>query len=403
VENQGGTEVRIQLTPELVLASTPSFTSTPILKPEFTVTPAEVTSVPTPLNVLPTNTPREVYKPINLEFRITYVIYEEDTNNKIVGSKLFVLDPPYENPQLIFSSEGNDQTNVLFSQFPWSNNYQKLVFSEQTKSGSKLASIYDRSTGEITPLITSIEEDYHIILNKFNWSIDNRRFYIPVYEGFAIRSQIIDIISGEINALDYLTQDELLAWSFTNPDQFVLITRPNFPETGGETISVREIGITEPLISIRDFQNYLLLSDNFSLSPNGELAVIGAISQNGTPVDLLLNFKTGEWKVVLQNQDIPVTKYWSPNNKWIVFNRFNNGLFLLDIEKPGRLIQISSSDSAIPISWLSDSSMLIFQDGSGVYGVFPEKPENTFLIQDFSSILQGIAPFFQIDLITSGS
>jgi hypothetical protein len=365
---------------------------------------ASYSRTPTPKIPTPTLTPTKT-KPVELleiNFRLIYATFVKDDNGEILETNVWVLEPPYQIPQLLYTFQ-RDVRLTFYAGFFVSHDRTRFAFQHFTENDLLTVGIGGFENEELEQLIEPIpSEDYQVFLYRNDWSQNNNWLHILTEDFYQfVWSAIVDTDTKERHFLDYRTQDSFLAWVPTETDQYVYISRPNFPEGGGETINIGRVGSSAPLKSITDFSDYILTSRRyFSLSSDGEKCVLLATDKDRNQVYLLIDFTTATWEELLFDVNIPVRDYWSPDGKWLVFIESHEGFFFLNIQDAGEdLIRVAASGYATPIGWLTDSSMLVYQERYEVYGVNPNVPRNPILIQDFSYVLQDAAPYYQIDLI----
>jgi hypothetical protein len=292
----------------------PTSTKTALLgetpKPPTTTPLPHIPATPAP-SITPTAPHFDLVNEYGLGFRIIYVTYEVDNQNEITGSELWSLGPENQNPQLLqsFSATTGDGSGdvILFPIFPETRNDRMLAFARVTKDQMVIVAAINLQSGELEQLVGPVSErDYQIALNRFGWSSDGNWLYTAFDDGAATVAGIVDVETKKIHFLNYEVQDELLSWSPSRPSQYAYISHPKFPERGGETINIGEIGSAEPVATIGEFRNFTLL-DKFAWSPDGEKAIIQSVSYEGVPTYLLLDFRKQTWSELLADQDLSVT------------------------------------------------------------------------------------------------
>jgi hypothetical protein len=375
----------------------PMASSTP--KSPFTAVPTLLTTEAATQTTLTTSTNPK----IDLDLRVSYITYEYDNKNEILTSQFWVLYPPYQSPQLLYRTGDGNQDHIISSVF-WSHNNRLAAFAHLAGDQSHIAfSVFDTITQEVYPLSETFSID-RPFQTQFDveWSFDDRWLYLE-YEDIEqfIHAQIVNIETKETYPLDHSTQDVLTAWSPIVADEFAYISRKDFPNPGGDVICVGKVSQNTPLRCTEKF-SVLIGGNTFSWSSDGEKALAVAGNNTKTFRYLLLDLNTMQWKLFLTLSEtwLNLSENWSPDNQFIVFYNYNQGLHLLNVsdENP-KLIRVSDLESAHPLGWLSDSQVLIFQADYSVYAVNPKDLHNVELVEDFTALLKTKTPIYQIDLM----
>ncbi len=335
--------------------------------------------------------------------RITYAVFNENANNEITDSRMYILDPPYVSSQLIYASKGSDSIDISNSPISWSSDLQKISFSVLSNNDFKSVYIYDTALKNISPVLSSINSNYQVVFPGFDWSLDGQWLSILIDEGYATQSHIVNVNTRNDIALDYITQEQMLGWRPLHAQEFITMSYPDFPNEDKVIVSLRILGKAAPARNFVFPNGYTVLMDwrwsFFSISPDGNLAVFKSQTTSSSfsymPVYLFLNLDTGEWSKYAPDHDISLTRFWSPDSRYLAFIS-NYGLQILDIREY-RLTNILSNPTAKPLGWLP--GWLIFENNHKIFGVSTKRPENQCLIQDIKPILRDVSPFFWIDLI----
>lgn len=352
--------------------------------PTLTVTPA------------PTALPTEER---DLSFRITFATYKE-SGNRTKGTVAYV-DPPFANPTVVYSSslELPEFGIAISKSYAWSHDFQKLALEHRNDSEGVSISIIDLAAEETSNILASNSANDRIMVDSYSWSIDDRYFISEIFDGYASTSIITDLQTNTSMQLNYQFQEELLGWSPVDGDQYVKISRPDFPDFGGDILTLNQVYRSTPLITLSDFDAETLLSNVFSWSPDGTLIIVGAQTESGLFSHYLIDLTTNQHVSLLPGFRVPVSRLWSPNNRWVIFYRFDDGIYLLDVGSPEEVLAVPNSSSATLINWLPDSSQFIYLLDNRIYSVSPLAPDSPVLLDDLSDILDSLGPHFRIDLL----
>ncbi len=346
----------------------------------------------------------EMCSDIASKVRITYVTFEENNDNKLVGSSMYFLDPPYITPHQIYTSNNGETINVSNLQpVLWTNDLQKVSFSVSAGDTSRSVYVYDDATKNVLPVLTSINSEYQVIFPRFSWDPTEKWLSVLIDEGYAIQSHIINVNTGETTILNYQSQEQVLAWHPLRAGEFITMSYPDFPNEDKVVIALRVLGQETPVKTFIFPDGYTILMDwrrsFFSISPDGNLAVFKSqtvpIGTSSLPIYLFLTLDTGEWAEYLPQREISVTPFWSSDNRYLTFSS-KTGLQILDVTEH-HLINIPSNVTAKPLAWLSDR--LVFENSHKVYSISPRRPETLCLIQDISAIVSNISPPFWINIL----
>lgn len=370
-------------------------------KPKSTVTavPSLLANEAATQTVLSTST----YPTINVDLRVSYITYAYDDRNEILASQFWALYPPYHSPQLLYSTGNGNQAHIVSSVF-WSHNNRQAAFAHLVGDQAHIAfSIFDTITQEVHPITKtfSVEGPFQIQFD-IEWSFDDRWLYLE-YEDIEqfFHAQIVNTETKEPYPLDHSTQDVLAAWSPVLTDEYAYISRKNYPNLGGDVICVGKAGLNTPLRCTEKF-DVLANGNSFSWSSDGEKALVVAGNRAETFSILLLNLNTMQWKpfLTLPGTSLNLSKYWSPDNQFVVFYYYREGLHLLNVsdEKP-ELIRISDLERVYPLGWLSDGRALIFQSDFSVYAVDPRDSHKVILVEDFTTLPEAKTRIYKIDLM----
>ena len=340
-------------------------------------------------------------------FRVTFVTYKLDDQNEVIKSDLLVLYPPYEFPQLLFSTENGKQDYILTRPF-WSHDGQRVAFAELAGDEQNIVfSIFDIETKEVIQITEKISLDQPFSSNyTVKWSSDDKWLYLDYYSDYS-NGQIVNTMTKECVRMEYRTQDELVSWSPVVADQYVSISRKNFPDPGGDILCLNEVGDKKPLKCFEDL-NYILLSGNtFSWSPKGDMALIEVSDSSENYLFVSLNFIDMEWELLLVDKYFELFNFWSPNDRWIALYAYKKGINLLDIDQGHpKLIPVTVLENPQPIGWIPNDQRMIYENEYAIYLANPEELENSILIEDFSSLLRDkyqVYNTYSIDLMGTQS
>ncbi len=136
---------------------------------------------------------------------------------------------------------------------------------------------------------------------------------------------MFDLLTQNTYSLESLSQDEFTSWSPVVDDEYAYISRPNFPEAGGDLLCIGKIDRDEPVLCIDQFEDYSLSSGNqFSWKLDGNNAFILAGNDTGTYY-LEIDFKKNQVTPTISIDGYQLSNFWSPDDRWIVFY----GLYLM--------------------------------------------------------------------------
>lgn len=363
---------------------TPAFQNSNLVKPTDVLhTPLAPTFVPT-IQML-TNTPR----PSEVALRVSYVTTEIDGQNEVFQSKLWVLYPPYNSPQLLYTTE-NGKHDYIISAPVWSHSGKQVAFAHLGGDRQHIAfSIFDVEKQElvrVTDDLVSNDPDNTNYIMK--WSNDDQWLYLDYFLDFS-NGQIINVMTGESLKLNSRTQDELLEWSPVTGDQYISISRKNFPNPGKDVLCLNTVTNRASPKCFEDLGYTLLSGNTFSWSADGEKALIVAGDSSENFSYIVLNFNNMNWKLILVSEYFEPFNIWSRNNRWIALAAYRRGIRFLDVtqEQP-KLDIVTEVKYPQLLGWLFNGQAMVYQSEYAVYSVNPEKPSNSNLIKDFRSLLK---------------
>lgn len=340
-----------------------------------------------------------------IDLRITFQTVKVGDANELIASYLWVLSYPYQHPRLLHVIDKGNQNHIV-SPVYWSHAGDRLAFVHLVADESHIAvSILDMKTDELVQFTESIScEDPYATSYIIRWSIDDRWIYLNMDDGF-IHSRIIDTSTKDRYQMNQLTQDELVAWSPVEVDEYAYISRKNYPEPGRDMICIGKVNQTTPEKCVESPEGQVILSpytfrgNTFSWSLDGEYALVASMANDPLIHYMLLDFRNDLWSNVLVDKQYLLSNDWSPDSQWVVLFEYRKGLRLLSpIAETAQLIEVSNSQNPLPLGWILEGNLIVYQDEYAVYYFSPDGPEKPILIYDFESVLSETA-IYQIDLV----
>jgi hypothetical protein len=224
------------------------------------------------------------------------------------------------------------------------------------------------------------------------WSLEDKWIavtlaYDSTVSGYTEKTPIVDIEGDLAMELDQSTR--FMGWSPLNPEQFLYILRPNYPQQGGETVNIGNMNINEPLRTISNLDSYIPRGTS-PLSPDG-LKTILVVQVGNDPTNetsLLLDFQQETWQVIPNaNTEGFAPSLWSPDGQWVVYIGRDGLLFLPASELNQLMIQVDSEHPfPTPLGWLPDSGDLIYQDGNMIKIINPLISERSSTFFDLTTM-----------------
>jgi hypothetical protein len=325
--------------------------------------------------------------------------YDTDEQNNIINSQLWIILPPYQQSTLIYQPTVKGEIIVGYS---WGRN-EEILAVEISNTGEENESvrveIFNLQSNESFSLTEPIvRENNELYLHKDAFSANNNWInvnYINYYDA-SIISQIY-AINAEVGWNPLTIAGEFLLWSSGSEDQYAYLSRQE-----SMSINLGVVGIDAPIASIINFGDFTPIPAplGFSWSNDGLRAIVPATGPNGKTSYLELDFQSEDWEqLVSSDKELSVFEQWSPDDKWITLYKYDEGLYLFNLDNSdSSLIQVNADVSAFPIGWLSDGNLLIYQEGFLIYLVDPVSPQHPILIHDFTELFQDFYPYLRIDL-----
>ena len=403
-------------TPISQVQNTAASAATATPPPAPTASPTEKVETPTATPIPPTLPPTPTvtatpFKP-DVKLRITYHIAEYDSANEFVKSDLWVLYPPYQSPQLIYTTNKSNY-RVLQRHF-WAHDGRRLAFVHIVGDERHVAlSVLDTQTGQVTRLTEtfSLMADPYQMIYHLIWSWDDRWLYMDMNDG-SIDSIIVNTQTKEVVPMKIRTQDELVAWSPLRPDEYAYISRRSFPEVDGDHLCLGRVGQSEPLACYESPDDQVLLGTSLlnsaTLLPGSSWSLDwkkALIYSGPSKTNWMFDIQSGEWKPSLQGP-LHYYSYWSPDGQWVVGCDLKKGVYLIggvQQERQSR-IQVSDEPDMCPLGWLPDSNSFVYSSVSlekgdyAVYASTTDNPTQPVLVEDFTSLLKDYY-YAQIDLL----
>lgn len=372
----------------------------PIVKPAETLYPPTETTIVS----LSTKTVPRTPQTVDVSFRVSYVTNELDDQNEVIRSNLWVLYPPYDSTQLLYSTENGKQNNIISSPC-WSHDGRRVAFAHLAGDEQHIAfSISDIETKEVTQITSTLAFDHPFNSSyTIKWSSDDQWLYLDYFFNFS-NGQIVNTMTKESFKLDSRTQDELAGWSPVVGDQYVSMSRKNFPDTDGDILCLNHVREKEPLKCFKDLDYTLLTGKIFSWSPNGDRALIVVNDDIGNSSYLLLDFTDMSWELLFVNEYFEVVDSWSPDNRWVAFYHYERAgssiyLFDMDQEVPKLVLVADKRENSRLIGWLSNGQWIVYQVKNKIFMVNPIEPGQPILLNDFSNLQKYEYQIFQVDIL----
>lgn len=365
-------------------------TQAPVLQTSNLGKPTEALHTPlaptfVPLAPTLTNTPQSS----DVALRVSYITTEVDGQNEVVKSQLWVMYPPYNSTQLLYTTK-NDKQEYIISPPVWSHGGKQVAFAHLGGDKQHIAfSIFDVEKQQLTQVTDNLaSSDPNNTSYIMKWSSDDQWLYLDYFLDFS-NGQIINAITSKSFKLNSHTQDELLGWSPVIGDQYISISRKNFPNLGGDILCLNRVTDIVPLKCFEDLGHTLLSGNTFSWSADGEKALIIASDSSDKFSYIMLNFNNMDWKPVLVSEYFEPFNIWSPNNRWIALAVYRRGIRFLDMrQEHPKLDFVAEVKYPQLLGWLFNDQAMIYQSEYAVYSVTPEETSNSSLIKDFRSVLR---------------
>lgn len=320
--------------------------------------------------------------------RVSYVTVKLDDRNEVIQSQLWVLYPPYDLPQLLYST-GDGKQDFIISPPVWSHDGKRVAFAQLAGDKRHIAfSVFDIGTKALTQLTDKLEFDQPFN-SKYTvkWSNDDRWLYIDYFFNFS-NGQIVNAASNVSYKMEGRTQDELVGWSPVQYDQYVSISRKDFPDPGGDILCLHQVMKTSPIKCFEDLDYTLLSGDTFSWSADGEKALIVASDDGGKFSYILLNFSDMVWQPIFVTEYFEPFSIWSSDNQWVALSAYRRGIRFLNMgQKHPNLDSKLEVEYPRLLGWSLDGQSMVYQNGYTIYSVNPNEPSNSSEIIDFRNLL----------------
>ena len=356
------------------LQKTESVTTTPDQVVDVTETPTSVKQTPT---IVLTATPT-VVSSAALNAKLSYVTFQ--FSDAGTSSQLWLLEPPYQTAKEILNL-GPD-TTLFSSTIAWSHNGQYIAYTTVKNSYTAIHtinvdSLETQDFGSPTPPELFGPQTFSAIeILPNGWSFQDKwlaasiRYTKEAYGDQWDKTVIYNVKTGE--SVELSETYRFVAWSATDPDQFLYIEQPSYPNLENQSVHVGGVGQNEPIHTIGDFGIYL--SPWMSWSPDGTRAIAVSPSPNPASVDkvILLDINNEGWQAIpFNSSDSEIQpSFWSPDGQWLaIWQGANLCLWAVDLFKiPDPCIEDNGSFLS-PVVWTPDSRMFVYQQGLELFTI----------------------------------
>ena len=361
--------------------------------PTMTPTPLSLSATPsaTPTPVLPTVAPPPTWTPTvshaSLDFRLAYLIW--DYTDIKVASSLWLLDPPYDEPRLLFAPPSG--VEIISSAAIWSPDGRQLAFIQMESVRTLAVWIIDVDSGNTRQVTISFPIEIYeggraTSAQIISWSLDGQWIYWWIHDARPpdeYYRYIVNVETGTLFELgDLQWSDGLRAWSPTEAGRYAYEYHNQAYEA---FLNIGQVGEDEPVASFPSHEQWIGLID-VAWHPGGDflVAIDAGDPFKGRRKHGLWSLDLGEgiWRPIdnLGKNFEPWHIEWSPTGEWLAVDDLYQIAFIpasaLD-ELPTFTQRHAAAD---PLAWLGEGDILLFQVEDKLFTIHPSVPKDVIQV-----------------------